>query len=430
MANVVRVVLNSSNGRWYRFERDGDRLLPLSSTGVALTADDGNEVWVYRVTNERGGFQAMVASVAHPATLKVYTKDSTGNLALKEEVGATVFSTDHIAFPLAESYLAHATQEVQLDFRDGTVGTLTASEETVTLYEKRIADPYDKEGAWKIIAALVTEIEDKRVVFESSDPSIVRVERGAIALSTYGQIGASSLQTDQYCVIVGVRVGTATITCRSAIDGTLTDEVAVTVARHPDDPPLPAEGSPADLVEDAFRGVVVGMSSAVDLQSRTTVGDSPPFRLIDVRDIPVPGGPEDLFKVTLSYAGTVPKWHQYSSILNAFALFVGITGRMAFGNDLGGDDEEPAAANAHALGGQIAYFGGYDGAKVLNHTGTGTEVLNTNFEFFLRGGDMISFGWAHVNNNQTYNNGGVNLPAGEFPCEFNMVVDTHYPPNS
>lgn len=426
VANIVRVVLNSSNGRWYKFERDGDRLIPLPSTGIAITPTSAapsatNAIHVYRVTNERGLFQTMVASVAHPATLDVYVKDpTTGNLSLKETVSATAFSTDHIEFPLAGDYTADNAKGCQLDFRDGTIGTLEASEETVTLYEKRITDALDKEGTWKIIAAKVTELEDKRVVFESSDPSIVRVERGAVTASTYPKVATDTLQTDQWCVIVGVRVGAATITCRSAIDSTLVDEVAVTVARHPDDPPKPEEGSPADLVEDAFAGIVVGISSAYDHSKDNVISLTQPDNstIIERRDVVVPGEPEQLFKCTLSYVGTVPKFHEESTYVNTLRLLVGVAGGVRFG---AGKGQSPEAYLAEELA--------LDGAVTLNSSGTGTQALDGAIEMYLRGGDVVSFAWVNwtLPNNVWNTNGDAITPAGEYTIEFNLTVDTYHP---
>ncbi len=92
--NIARAVLNSSNGRWYKYEREGDRLKAIEADGLILRpAGSGvNAIDVYRVTDERGDFKAMVATAEKPATLKVWAKDpESDNLSLVEAVTCAAF---------------------------------------------------------------------------------------------------------------------------------------------------------------------------------------------------------------------------------------------------------------------------------------------------------------------------------------------------
>lgn len=425
--NIARAVLNSSNGRWYKFEREGDRLKALDADGLILrpAGSGANAIDVYRVTDERGDFKAMVATAEKPATLKVWAKDpESDNLSLVETISCTAFADNRCRFVLAADYSAYGNRAARLDFIDGTAGTITATYDDCTLYE--FQNSYqERPGSYRVLAAAVENLDDKRVIFESDDPSVCRIERGSNA-SAYMRVAEAPQQTDQYCVLIGVGKGTCNVTCRSVADPSLEDVVAVTVITHPEDVPKVIGGDLAAELSEKIAGLMVGISMG-------TIGlggpDEGGANLIDERQVVVPGEVEDLFKLTINCAGTVPKGCQGNGVGPSVCLFIAFRGGLRAG------DTPPVMTAPGEAGGmqalEVALLG-YDGAIVLNTQGQNTpntETLNANKIFFVRGGDTISFGWAKVSIYAQQIQFGLTrgTATGEYTCEFNATAVTHYP---
>ena len=314
VTNTVRAVLNTTTGRWFLWDRDGDRFEALPANGVALTATGAgtNAVHVYRIIDDRGQFQPMVATADDPATLKVYVKDpDSGNMALKETVSCTSFADDHCEFVLAGDYAAETTKYVRLDFADGTAGSITASFSAVTLYEQREGLATPRVGTWRILSAAVSGIDDKRVKFESSNPAVCRIERGTLRSSAYINMAESPQQTDEYCVLVGVASGTATITCTALGDGS-TATVAVDVKVHPDDEKRPASGGTlAAEVTAMLHNVRCPIRLIAPIAGPTTNGRysyiNSGLTYLWMRTFAMPGDENDWFDIALNFSGLVPK---------------------------------------------------------------------------------------------------------------------------
>lgn len=422
--NIARAVLNSSNGRWYKYEREGDRLKALDPDGLILkpAGSGANAIDVYRVTDERGDFKAMVATAEMPATLKVWARDAdTDNLTPVEEVSCTSFAGNRCRFVLAADYSAFGNRAARLDFTDGTAGTITATYDDCTLYE--FQNSYqERPGSYRVLAAVVENLDDKRVIFESDDPSVCRIERGSNA-NAYMRVAEAPQQTDQYCVLIGVGKGTCNVICRSVADPSLEDVVAVTVITHPEDEPKVIGGDLAQELTDLLSGVVVGISGAT-IARWASYQEA---REIERREIVVPGDTDDLFDLTISYAGTVPKWcHSYTgATASATVLFVGVVGRSVTGG--GGVVGPYDSKGVHEA--QVCYDLGMDCANIINTAAeSGTETLNSSLRFFVRGGDSIVFGWARSNPTENISYPGA-LPGGYYTCEFNASSVTHIKKN-
>jgi len=467
VTNIVRVVYNSSNGQWYGFERAGDRFVPLPATGIALTAtaEGTNRVDVYRINDERGAFQAMVASAEKPATLRVNVKDTlTGNLVEKESVTATAFGTDHIAFVLAGSYAANAGQEVSLDFKDGTVGTVTPSVAALALYEKRETDQYGvKEGTWRILSADVADLDDKRVDFKSTNPSVARIERGKLTDIIAG-LGFTNLadlpqQTDQYCVVIGVRAGACKIRCGSVADPSKYADVDVTVVLHPDDEPLISGGDLAAEASALLHNVRIPVSMVDSPTWRSLNAYSPmnvdgPGPVLFMRSFVLPGSVDDHFDIELNFAGTIPAQHgNYAeNVIDpppgncVLAFAVGLQGSGALGvpstkvlhaYHTDGPPETWYDHEGYAL--NLLDTMGCESALLLNdpvspwNSGPSTQTINKNVAFSALGGETIVLCWALDVEYGCYppgipGSGRPALPDGIYECLMTVVGVTHHGP--
>lgn len=405
VTNTVRAVLNTTTGRWYLWDRDGDRFEALPANGVALTATGAgtNAVHVYRIIDDRGQFQPMVATSEKPATLKVYVKDpDSGNMALKEAVSCTSFADSHCEFVLAGDYAAETTKYVRLDFADGTAGSITPSFSAVTLYEQRESVAVQRVGTWRILSAAVSGIDDKRVKFESSNPAVCRIERGTLRSSAYINMAESPQQTDEYCVLVGVASGTATITCTALGDGS-TATVAVTVEQHPDDDPLPGQTGLAAALEAMLDNVRLPLCLKDDAEGNNGMRE---FGVAFSRSFVVPGEEGDSFDITLNFAGTgtptqcAGLWsdaNMATHVRPGLLLVVGLANSATLGTPMAtekdGSSLTPLATEAHTqLGCASAYvINGPTNQANLAHTLT--ENLNKDVTLRVQGGDTIVLGW-------------------------------------
>ena len=429
---IHRVVRNTSvvAGGLYYFERDGALLRPLPNSGLKLKPDATNGVWIYRVASPSGVPLTMVG----PATLSVYYKDPEA-LAAQVLIGtytaATFDATDKcFKFDLsATDFSAYNGRELEYRFADSSVASVTASIESVVLYERRIGDSLQKVGTWKILSAIAAGLPSKRVRFESSNPSVCRIERGEIA-SSYLQVAGEQAQADQYCVLIGVGVGTCEIRCISEDDENQTDTVSVEVRTHPDDAPVPGSTDEASVaLAAAFSGIRIGIASSAvrgAYDRYNAAGDAVCY--LDLRQIVVPGSQEDLFKVTANVAGDVPKRNEYATgdlvANNQWVLFLclsdsGIGYLVHDNNSVSGDD------SAYK---EIARDLGAKGCFPLNSSGSGAETLDMDLSFLVRGGEVISFGFALARCDAGAANAPQQPPDAMYDPELNITVDTYYPP--
>ncbi len=409
VTNTVRAVLNTTTGRWFLWDRDGDRFEALPANGVALTATGAgtNAIHVYRIIDDRGQFQPMVATVANPATLKVYVKDAaSGNLVLKEEVSCTSFADNHCEFVLAGDYAAETTKYVRLDFADGTAGSITASFSAVTLYEQREGLATPRVGTFRILSAAVSGIDDKRVKFESSNPAVCRIERGTLS-SLYVKVADSPQQTDEYCVLVGVASGTAIVTCTALGDGSTTT-VSVIVEKHPDDDPLPGSTGLAAELEAKLDNIRCPISLLAPYDSTTTGGGRyevpvDETKTFFMRAIEVPGDPGDLFTVSLKFTGTETPRQCGRGTSDASAahiitgLCIGLVGNYALGRPMGTTWEPDGTKHVIEFAAILTAMG-CESARLINSSTHGpkkevTETLNRDIVFQVMGGDTIVLAW-------------------------------------
>lgn len=451
VTNTVRSVLNSSSGRWFLWDRDGDRFEPLPANGVALTATGAgtNAVHIYRITTDNGEFKPMVATAQNPATLKVYVKDpASGNMVLKETVACTSFADSHCGFILAGDYAAETTKYVRLDFTDGTIGGITASFSSVTLYEQRESVYQNKVGTWKALAAAVTGIDDRRVRFESSDPSVCMIERGAIDAINWINVGETAIQTDQACMLVGVTKGTCTITCISEADENLTAQVTVEVKVHPDDEQRPASGgalaaevtamlhnvrAPIRLIAPVEGPVINGYRSNY-ITSGTT--------FLWLRTFVMPGDENDWFDIALNFAGLVPRdcFRHEPNIEGGGGLFLvfatvtrpclGVSPMFVTRNR---DDN---GYFMQSMSGMLAAMEAVSGAVLNDHLtdneeGDNTSTINKTLTFRFQGGETFVLAWLFSGNGIW----GPGLAEVDLPYDTNyhalMTVSacTHHPAN-
>ncbi|HPA19633.1 MAG TPA: hypothetical protein PLU30_17935 [Verrucomicrobiae bacterium] len=426
-SNIARAVLNSSNGRWYKYEREGDRLKALDPDGLILrpAGSGANAIDVYRVTDERGDFKAMVATAEKPATLKVWAKDpESDNLSLVEAVSCTAFAENRCRFVLAADYATFGNRAARLDFLDGTAGTITASYDEITLWEWQEDQTYQGQriGTFQTLAAVIENLDDKRVVFESSDPSICRIERGG-AVSDYQRVLNAPQQTDQYCVIIGVKSGECQVVCRSVADPSLEDSVTVTVATHPDDVPKVIGG---DLAQE-LTGALHNMRCPVSLPARTLRPIGTPHTYTEQwnadylvsgggydepctfwsRSIQIPGSETDVFDIDLNFAGTVlaqnpPPWNTYNSYGRPrFVLAIGLVEAGTLGRPVAHQVNYISTEYWDHLGelyGLLDHMG-CAGARVVNNyyvygaSNNGIVTIDNDIAFHASGGDTIVIGW-------------------------------------
>lgn len=463
--NIARAVLNSSNGRWYKYEREGDRLKAIEADGLILRpAGSGvNAIDVYRVTDERGDFKAMVATAEKPATLKVWAKDpESDNLSLVEEVSCTAFAENRCRFVLAADYSGFGNRAARLDFLDGTAGTITASYDEITLWEWQEDQTYGGQriGTFQTLAAAIENLDDKRVVFESSDPSICRIERGS-AVSDYQRVLNAPQQTDQYCVIIGVKAGECQVVCRSAADPSLEDSVAVTVATHPDDVPKVIGGDLAQELTDALHN----MRCPISIPARTMTahgtpnlyngdhlscevpyyGDEMEGLRFWQRAIDIPGSENDTFDISLNFAGTVPAqnppvWRDVSNIgYPRIVLCIGLVNSTTLGQPAAwrmlyynGDDYDYVRPLPY-----IMALMGCMSARVVNDYFTASEdasakvlAIDNDLAFQVQGGDQIVIGWyidADHSDNYVDTATLAELPTGDWHALLTVNSITHHP---
>lgn len=463
-SNIARAVLNSSNGRWYKYEREGDRLKALDPDGLILrpAGSGANAIDVYRVTDERGDFKAMVATAEKPATLKVWAKDpESDNLSLIESVSCAAFAENRCRFVLAADYAAFGNRAARLDFIDGTAGTITASYDEITLWEWQEDQTYQGQriGTFQTLAAVIENLDDKRVVFESSDPSICRIERGG-AVSDYQRVLNAPQQTDQYCAIIGVKAGQCQVVCRSVADPSLEDSVAVTVATHPDDVPKVIGGDLAQELTDALHN----MRCPVSIPPRTFrptgtpdwyngdvlsgeyvyYGEGDQAMRLWQRSVDVPGSENDTFDVSLNFAGTVlaqnpPPWHGYSGGANPRIVLViglansGILGRAAaqavyYYNTDKYDYIYPLMWVLDAMGcmsGRVV-----NDFIPANDNNNGIVTIDNDLSFQVQGGDQIVIGWYIDNQHESvYSDEAtlLELPTGDWHAMLTVDSITHHP---
>lgn len=455
VTNTVRAVLNTTTGRWFLWDRDGDRFDALPANGVALTATGAgtNAVHVYRIIEDRGKFQTMVATELLPATLNVYVKDlSSGNMVLKETASCTSFANEHCEFVLAGDYSTEATKYVRLDFRDGTAGSITASMSAVELWETRETAVTTRVGSWRILSALVAGIDDKRVRFESSNPSVCRIERGAIELTNYMQIAESPQQTDQYCALVGVSPGTATITCYAEADTSITPAtVTVTVKTHPDDDPLPGLTGLAAELEAMLDNVRLPITLfAPEISGTSAYSWATEDQVLFLRTFVVPGLAGETFDLTLNFSGTIPRQCARKDHVNhssaGFLLVLGLVNGSVLGNPYvsAWSDATPPVLEHEFLGAGLDLLLatiGCASAMTLNSPlaaidGAATEDLDKTVSFTVEAGDTIVVGWVLAGRAPqgfpiefSEPSAWTNLPTGLKHALMTVTGCTHHPAN-
>ncbi|MCC6356901.1 MAG: hypothetical protein IT577_23695 [Verrucomicrobiae bacterium] len=411
-STIHRAVVDiSQQGRIYDFMRDGTLFRDLSA--VVLAADGTNVVHVYAVDRQDGPWIGLDG----PAHLDVYVRaaDNTGYDKLTTITAPAMADGTHFEFAVPTDFVAYRNREARLGFRWAASGAMSISPDQLALQapDAAYAGASPPDGSWAFVSVNITGLADRRVDWRCDDPSVALVVQGA-AIRAFNLSGSTATtDDDQAVLIIGQRAGRATITARALANDALVKTCAVTVTG-----PIKSASGLADQVAADCSGIVVGISSAV---ANACNGDVAPVRELDRRAIPVVGNPEDLFRVTLSYKGTVPLGGNGALEYAKRCLYVALTGGGRFGTmpNTSGDPY------ANLLAGELSF----DCAKVLNSDGdgAGAEALDASFSFFLRGGDTLCIGWALVNyTGSTYTLTAV--PNGNFTCEFNLTVDEHYPP--
>lgn len=450
---IHRVVRNTSvaAGGLYYFERDGSLLRPLPNSGLKLKPDATNGVWIYRVASASGVPLAMTG----PATLSVYFKDPdvpTAQTLINEYIAATFDAADKcFKFDLsATDFAAHNGKELAYRFKDTSVASVEASLESVLLYEQRAGYAVaERVGTWRILSATVTGLSNRAVRFESTDPSVCRVERGELA-SAYLKLAGEQAQSDQYCVIVGVGSGTCEVHCIAEADENEKDVVAVTVQVHPDDDPLPKVSGSALAAELAalLDHVRIPVTLLAADNNRRYVAPEP--LILFERRFRVPAGERDgdTFDVSLNFAGTIPRNNArfFPAIVPnpSFGTGVFLIIGLAEGACLGATDISTRVRASTdtdldmVLDGVMSALGLTSGA-VLNGAlatlaGATTEAQDKDIAFTVQAGDEIVVAWviaSHNGGEALDDNSGIfqDLPAGQYHSLMTVTSITHHGPN-
>lgn len=409
MATHRAVISVAEAGVVYEWPREGTR--HRQASGITLDLNDENEVRVLCVDRPDGPYLERTG----PAELDVYLKGdgTTSRVLLQTIVAAAQNAGREFVFALTTDFAGYGQRGVDLVYRDSTLGALSVKPGNLIInaHQGQTTGKALVAGTWAIVSGVISDLGDKRIDWRSSDPSVLMVIPGAGA-TAYDLGTALPAQGTEFCLVIGVKPGEASVIAKALGNELLTDTCAVTVKGTvpPTDTPL------ADRFEAAFKDVVVGISgTAIDQFRATDTGVD--LAIIDERQIVVPGTVDQLFKVQLSYAGTVPKWHAGSSYLDSpTVLAISCVGGSRFGVLNSG-----LASEADMLGAILARLLGVDCAKILNSTGTGTVALNSSVTFFCRGGDIINFGFYRFCE-ESISSTPAALPSGQYTCEFDADV--------
>lgn len=407
---IHRVVRNTSleAGGLYYFERDGRLLRPIPSSGLRLKPDATNGVWVYRVASQSGEPLPMIA----PATLTIRYRDPDAPGALVDinaYTAATFDAADKcFKFDLSGTdFAAHNARDLVYFFKDSSAAGIAASLESVLLYEKR-PDFSNRVGSWRILSAVVTGLSNRAVRFESTNPSVCRVERGEIA-STYLQMASEQTQSDQYCVLIGVATGACQINCIAEGDENQIDVVDVEVRVHPEDVAQPQiVGGLAQQLADLLANVRIPISMR---ESEAAAPYSTAYQAQETndpffaREFGVPGEVGDTFDISLKFTGAgIPTQNARfmstpSNLGISTLLVVGLATGLALGvpNFKQAVISPPTEAMVAAWG--VLADLNLKSARVLNayHASNLTADISVDVAFVAQGGDTIVVAWIFGN---------------------------------